>query len=177
MKRLILLRHAKSSWGDPDLPDHDRPLTKRGRGAVPVIAAWLGGRGYLPDLALCSPACRARDTYALLAAALPGLPEARLESGLYHAPPRTLLRRLQQVGDARAVMIVGHQPGLGSFARKLAGAPVPARCARAFEHFPTAAAAVLDFDLDDWRGVDWQAARFIDFARPRELAAAAAAAS
>jgi len=170
MRKLILVRHAKSSWSDPSLDDHDRPLNGRGRRAAPVTAEWLSRRGHLPDLVLCSSSVRTRETFARMAEAVPGLPEPVVEPALYHATPAELLARCADLpADASRVMLIGHQPGLGGFARRLAAAPVRPRCARAFEHFPTAAAAVLTLELDGWEEIAFGSAQFVDFARPRDL--------
>lgn len=172
MKTLILLRHAKSSWSDPALDDHDRPLNKRGRRAAPLIARWLEARGHLPEAIFCSSARRARDTLEQMAEAVPALPAPEIVEDLYHAAPADLLSVATRLpGDAARAMLIGHQPGLGGFARRLtAGTPRP-RCAEAFSHFPTAAAAVLTLDIAEWREITFASARFTDFAKPRELEA------
>lgn len=171
MKKVILLRHAKSSWKGPDLPDHDRPLNERGRNTAPVIGAWLARQGHRPDIVLCSSAKRTRQTFERVAETLGGLPEPVVEHDLYHAAPATMRTRLMALdGACRTAMLIGHQPGLGALARNLAGGTVRSGCSRAFEHFPTAAAAVLEFDIEDWRDLCYGCGRFIDFAVPRELA-------
>ena len=71
--------------------------------------------------------------------------------------------------DCDSVMLVGHNPGLGALIRKLADGHENRRCRRAYEHFPTAAAAVLELDIDDWSAIEFAKARFVDFAKPREL--------
>lgn len=171
MKTVILMRHAKSSWDDPGLADHDRPLNKRGRRSAPAIAAWLGERGHVPDTVLCSSAARARETFELLRQGLPAaLPDPVIERGLYHAAPAALRERLAALDQAcAAAMIIGHEPGLGALTRKLSDGQADPRCARAFEHFPTAAAAVLKFDISDWSSLADGIGRFTDFAVPREL--------
>ena len=170
MKKLILLRHAKSSWDDPTLDDHDRPLNRRGLEAAPVIGSWLDYRKHSPELVLCSSAVRTRETVRGVRKAMPRLPEPLIEAGLYHASPGEMLERLQRLpADLDCVMLVGHQPGLGALARKLSDGKENRRCRRAFEHFPTAAAAVLEIDLEDWAELDYASARFVDFAKPREL--------
>lgn len=170
MKKLILLRHAKSSWDDPALSDHDRPLNKRGRGAAPVIAAWLVSRSHVPDTVLCSSAVRTRETVERMRSRMPDLPEPVVEPTLYHAAPDTLRARLSALpSGCQTVMLVGHQPGIGAFARLLADGTEKRRCKRAYEHFPTAAAAVFEADIEDWSELGPAKARFIDFATPREL--------
>ncbi|MGF1446640.1 MAG: histidine phosphatase family protein [Pikeienuella sp.] len=170
MKKVILVRHGKSSWADPDLDDHDRPLNPRGRRAAPAIARWLDLRGHRPNLVLCSSSLRTRQTFDGMAAATPTLPEPRIEPGLYHAAPDQIRARLADLADAvDAVMVIGHNPGLSALTRQISNGRVRPRCARAFEHFPTAAAAVFVFHTDAWAEVTERTAEFVDFALPREL--------
>jgi len=170
MKKLILLRHAKSSWENPTLEDHERPLNPRGRRAAPVIARWLDARAHLPDAVLCSPSVRTRETWERMAEAVPALPRPQIVEGLYHAAPADLLAIAAEAPDgAGTVMLIGHQPGLGGFARRLSKAAPRPRCAQAFTHFPTAAAAVLLLDIAAWADIAFGLAEFTDFARPREL--------
>lgn len=170
MKKVILLRHAKSSWDDPSLDDHDRPLNGRGKASAPVIGAWLANRKHVPDRVLCSSSERTKQTVRRMRDTLPGLPDPEVDPELYHASPSTMRDRLAQLPeDCDTVMLVGHQPGLGSLVRKLSDGQERRRCRRAYEHFPTAAAAVLEFDVEDWADLDYQQARFVDFAKPREL--------
>jgi len=172
MKTVILLRHAKSSWTDGASEDHDRVLNARGRRAAPATAGWLAARQYLPDTILCSSAARTRETFTRMAETLPALPAPSVEPGLYHASPSELLDRLARLpATCKSVMVIGHQPGLGGLARRLSGGDVRPRCRGAFEHFPTAAAAVLTVDLSDWSAIAYGTARFVDFAKPRELVA------
>lgn len=172
MKTVILLRHAKSSWSDPDLDDHDRPLNKRGKAVAPAIAEWLGRSGYRPDRVLCSSARRTRQTYKRMRESLTGLPDAVIEPRLYHADPTAMFAIMaEQPEDCESLMLIGHQPGLSAFARKLVNGHVRPHCTRAFEHFPTAAAAVMTLPLDAWAGLSPSSADFIDFAVPRELTA------
>ena len=171
MKTLILLRHAKSSWDDPGLDDHGRPLNKRGRRSAPAIAAWLAERGHRPDTVLCSSARRARETFERAERAAPGLlPEPEIEDGLYHAAPTALRGRLARLGaDCGTALMIGHQPGLGALARLLTNGRAEPGCARAFEHFPTAAAAVIRLDIAEWPAIADGTGRLVEFAVPREL--------
>lgn len=176
MKKLILLRHGKSSWDEPDLDDHARPLAPRGRRATPLIGAWLADRGHVPDIVLLSSAMRTRQTWELVSETIRrpvAPPKVSIEDGLYHASPDGMLGRLAMLDDAaETVMLVGHNPGLSALTRKLSGPKVRAGCARAFQHFPTAAAAVMTVDATAWREIDYGKAAFVDFAKPRELEAA-----
>jgi phosphohistidine phosphatase len=170
MRRLILFRHAKSSWADETLSDHDRPLNPRGRKAAPKMGAWLAAQGHAPDLVLMSDSARTRETWALAAPELTNAAEVAVEPDLYHASPAAMLRRLHEAPDsARCVAMVGHMPGIGSFTRKLARSETPAACARAYKHFPTAAVAILDFDCARWADVAYGSGKFWCFACPREL--------
>ena len=170
MRRLILFRHAKSCWADPDLPDHDRPLTQRGRLAAPLMGAWLAERGYVPNLVLCSSSLRTIETWRAAQPLLPQAPPPQILRDLYHADPDAMLRILQSAPDsAETVLIVGHQPGIGAFARKLAAAATSAGPARAFQKFPTAACAVLDLPVARWADAAFGTADFHSFAAPREL--------
>ena len=97
-------------------------------------------------------------------------PEPVVEPTLYHASPRELQNRLFEVPKTvGTVMVVGHQPGLGALTRLLANGREDRRCRRAYEHFPTAAAAVLEIAKDSWAELSFGTARFVDFAKPREL--------
>ena len=144
MKRLILTRHAKSSWDDPLTPDHDRPLNERGKAAAADLGVWLCSRGYVPDEVLCSDALRTRKTWSGIAPALPGTPVLELKPSLYHAGPDVMLAVLKHAkGDT--VMMIGHNPGISEFAARLvARAPSHAEFAR----YPTGATLVCDFAVE-----------------------------
>jgi phosphohistidine phosphatase len=170
MKRLLIMRHAKSSWDEPDRPDHDRPLNDRGRRTAPRMGAWLAEQGLVPDLALVSSATRAQQTWELVAGALPCQGPARTEPGIYEAEPETLVEILHGTPDeAATVIMVGHEPGVSEFARLMASDPVPAALARAFGHFPTAAVAAIEFDTGSWRSVNPGRGRFTVFVTPKDL--------
>jgi phosphohistidine phosphatase len=170
MKKLVLLRHAKSSWDDPAMEDHDRPLNKRGRKSAPLIARWLVRRRHLPDTVLCSSAARAQETVALMGSAVAGMPDPVIERALYHARPGAMLDRLAKLPrGCRTAMLVGHNPGLCDLLRQLSDGREEPDLRRALEHFPTAAAAVLEIRGDDWSSIGFGRAHFFDFASPREL--------
>lgn len=175
MKTLYLLRHAKSSWGDPGLADHERRLTARGQAAAELMGRHLAGRKPLPAAILASTARRVAETLEILmpAAGLNSLPVAH-DRGLYLAEPPALLGRLRQApADADSLLMVGHNPGLHEFALQLAGevtaATRPARD-RLREAYPTCALAVIAFPLaDDWRDIGWSDGRLEDFVTPKSL--------
>ena len=140
MKHLHFLRHAKSSWDDPDLADHERPLAPRGKKATRRIAEHVRDAGIAPDLVLCSTALRARQTLAGLLPVLGGDVDVRIEEGLYGASVGDLLARLRAVDDGIAsVLVVGHNPTLHGLALKLT------ERGDLLERFPTGALASLAF--------------------------------
>jgi phosphohistidine phosphatase len=167
MRRLILMRHAKSSWADPGQRDLDRPLTKRGRRAAGLIGGWLKRKDYRPDEALISSARRAQETWAGVVAAAGAAPTS-YRPELYHASPEAMLAVLREPRQAKTLLVIAHQPGIGALARRLLDDPPEAD--PAFDKFPTAAAAVIDFDAADWPDIAWQAGRLADFVVPRALA-------
>lgn len=171
MTRLILLRHAKAAADDPG-GDRARPLAERGRQASQAVAAWLKTNGPAPELVLCSPALRTRQTLALILPAWPQAPKVAYEDGLYLAGARQLLARLHEVPAGTAtVLLVGHNPGLQDLAVLLAGGKTGARLKKQIAAtFPTAALAVFAGPAS-WAALDRQAARLLAFVTPRELAA------
>lgn len=167
MKRLILTRHAKSSWDDPLTPDHDRPLNERGKAAAADLGVWLASRGYVPDAVLCSDALRTRKTWSGIAPALPGTPVLDLKPALYHAGPDVMLAVLRHA-EADCVMMIGHNPGIAEFARKLV-ARTPSN--PEFDRYPTGATLVCDFSVEAWEDVAWGSGVVDDFIVPREIVA------
>ena len=160
---LVLIRHAKSDWGDSGLRDHARPLAARGRHDAPRMGAWLAAGGYVPQLVLCSDAVRTRETLALMQPEWAEAPEIRHAATLYAAPPRQLLAALQGVRPRR-VALVAHNPGIGRLAADLAAeAPAHPR----FHDYPTCAVTVLQFDARDWAASD--KGRVAAFAIPADL--------
>jgi phosphohistidine phosphatase len=119
MGTLYLLRHAKSSWDDPALADHDRPLAPRGRRNASALAEHVRREAITPALVLCSTAVRARETLAVVLPAIDVEAEIRLEDGLYGASADDVLARLRSV-TAESVLVVGHNPTLEDLAARLA---------------------------------------------------------
>lgn len=165
MRQLILMRHAKSSWADPGQRDLDRPLNKRGRKSAGLVGEWLKERGYLPAHALVSSARRTQETWAGVVAAAGAAPTTYLPD-LYHAAAESMLALLQAAPDVERLLMLGHQPGIGTFAARLVS-PTPA--GEAFAKYPTGATAVVAFDVDTWQAVGWGSGRLLDFVVPREL--------
>ncbi len=164
--RLILTRHAKSSWSHPGLGDHERPLNARGRESAGAIGRWLKDKGYVPELVLSSDSARTRETWALVETALGSGAEEEWLSVLYHAGTQTMLDVLQGAGQTGCVMMLGHNPGIGGFAEMIVRrAPEHIR----FFDYPTAATTVMEFDVEEWGDVDWGMGEVQDFVIPREL--------
>jgi phosphohistidine phosphatase len=163
VKRLVLVRHAKSSWADPAIADHDRPLNKRGRRAATVVGRHLREAGLAPDLVLCSSANRARATLERFG--LPPATELRIEDQLYGAGASALLARLRTVPAAvGSVLVLAHNPGV----EDLVGLLVDDRRALP-DRFPTAAVAELRLPIRTWAELAPQVGRLRSFVVPREL--------
>lgn len=167
MKRLVLVRHAKSSWDDPTLRDRDRPLAPRGRKAAKRMARWARKHDIRPQLVVCSSAVRARETLTRM---LPGLgePEVWIEVTLYAASTETLLQRVRSLPDeVDDAMLVGHNPGLMGLVLLLSAAGPPRD--RAAVNVPTGALAVLETGADRWSGISPGTATLATFVVPRDL--------
>jgi phosphohistidine phosphatase len=163
MRHLYLLRHAKSSWKETGIPDHDRPLAGRGRKAAKAMAKYLHAEGVRPDLVLCSSATRARQTFERLEPLKAR--EVHIERELYGADAATLLARLRDVPEGvGSVMVIAHNPGLEDLTRVLARQDDALG-----EKFPTAALATLAFSDREWASLERGTAELVDFVRPREL--------
>jgi phosphohistidine phosphatase len=165
MKRLYLLRHAKSSWKDTSLPDHDRPLNGRGRRAAKAIARHMREHGIEPELVLCSTARRARETLERIEQDTGAV---HVEPDLYAASAHALLERLRSVPDeVESVLLIGHNPGLQDLALELAR---PSNAADELAaKYPTAALATLAFEASSWRELDRGMAELVELVRPRDL--------
>lgn len=171
MRELLLFRHAKSSWDEPGVPDHDRDLAPRGRKAAPKMGRLLAREELIPDLVLCSTATRARRTLELAAAELPRPVAVKQLASLYLAPPSLLLRILRRQPDAvMRLMIVGHNPGLHHLALALLADPEEASKTGLMEKFPTAALARIALPIAHWSELRPAQGRLLAFFRPRALA-------
>ncbi|MCJ2143390.1 SixA phosphatase family protein [Methylobacterium sp. E-066] len=168
MRRLILLRHAKSDR-PAGVADHERPLNDRGRRAAPAVGAHLAEAGFRPDLALVSTATRTRETWEAVSTAL-GAPEVRFHREIYEAPSERILGVIRGAPDAaETVIVVGHNPGLGDLAAALAGEGPRKERTRLATEFPTAAYAVIDFETDTWSAIGPGQGRLERFVRPRDI--------
>ena len=164
--RLHLLRHAKSSWDDDALADHERPLAPRGIRAGKRMRRYLASHDVCPALVVCSTATRARQTLDLVLPAL-GSPRVAIEEGIYLASADDLARRLRELPDeAPEAMLVGHNPGLHDLAVTLAdeaGRPALA------ENLPTGGLVTLDLPVSSWTSVEEGTATLVSFVKPRDL--------
>ena len=142
MKRLLILRHAKSSWNNAELSDFERPLNKRGRQAAPRMGYWIAENDIAPDVVICSTARRAQQTYQLVQNAVSWDVETIHTEKLYLAPAHTYIEHLSQLADnTSTAMVIGHNPGMEELVFQLCGEYHP---------MPTCALAVIAFDMEVW---------------------------
>ncbi len=170
MRRLILLRHAKSDWPD-GVADPERPLAPRGRTAAPRMGAYMDQEGLTADRVLVSPARRTRETWELVSTAMPPVGEAKSEPRIYDATAARLLSVVrEQPREVHTLMLLGHNPGLEDLADLLvtSGATLPLN--QMAEKFPTGALAVIDLPVDDWSEVVPGTGRLDRFVTPRSVA-------
>lgn len=165
IRRLVLMRHAKSDWSRP-LSDRDRPLAPRGRRQAPSIAPWLTDSGLVPQVVLCSPARRAVDTWAAIAAGLSGssrTPEVLLLEDVYTFDGVDLLEALASLSlahpQARCVGLVGHNPALEELTADLTGRPT---------RLKTSSVAVIELDVPGWSQVRPGDGRLVIAGRPAD---------
>lgn len=171
-RRLLLLRHAKSSRADPTLADFDRPLAPRGEQDAPRMGAEIAKRDWLPGLVLVSPSARTRETWQLASANWPKpLPHAVFPESLYGASAGDLLTQARSVPDnVGTLLMIGHNPGFEGFAHQLAGPGSNAEAQRLVDDkYPTAALARFEF-AGRWDELEFGAARLTHCLRPKDLA-------
>ena len=162
-RTLILMRHAKSSWDEYTLADHDRPLNKRGQRSAKALGAWLAGKPWQPDQALVSTATRTRETFSELGLSL----DADFTRTLYHAEA-VEMQLVLETAVGETVLMIGHNPGISEFAHDMVVAAPPHP---RFAGFPTGATVVIEFDIQSWDDVETHTGRVLDFVIPRELMA------
>lgn len=167
MKTLGLLRHAKSDWDDMAKRDFDRGLNDRGRKGASLIGRYIAKQDIPFDLLLASPAERVKQTLAV------AMPDAQpvWDQRLYLAGTDTLMDVLREKGgDAKAVLIVAHNPGLQELLFELVPpADEDALFDEAAHKYPTATFAVFSLDIDDWADLDHNCGKLVQFKRPRDL--------
>ena len=165
MKKLILTRHAKSSWNDPMATDHARVLNGRGRENATAMGHWLKAQGYLPDAVLCSTAERAVQTWEGMGLAMESTAAITYETALYHASADQLLAQMRKM-EAETVILVAHNPGIGDFADRLAKSR---HDHEAFFRYPTCATTVFQLDIPNWSELRFGIGDILAFQIPREL--------
>jgi phosphohistidine phosphatase len=171
MRTLMLMRHAKSSWDQPELDDIDRPLAPRGQETAPLIARCIKESKWQPDLVLCSPAARVRETWQLMTPVLGRPIDCKTLRTIYLGAPSRLLEALRRAAnEVETLMLIGHNPGLGRLAAGLCGAGPKKQLERMRSKFPTAALAVIEFDVARWDQVAPGAGRLRAFVRPKDVA-------
>jgi phosphohistidine phosphatase len=176
MRRLMLLRHAKTEHHAPSGHDQDRRLDERGRLDAAAIGTWIARHPPLPDTVLVSTAVRARQTWEIARDAMKDAVRARqprveLLDELYGAEPTQLLRliRLAEVTNPARLMLIGHNPGMHELALMLAGSGNAAAKKSLEDNLPTAGLAILDFAVDDWSEVAFRRGELVRFTSPKLL--------
>ena len=182
MRRLMLLRHAKTEHDAPSGQDHDRRLDDRGRLDAAAMGAWIGRHPPLPDTVLVSTAVRARQTWEIAEQAMQdairerGAPpqddwQVETLADIYGAEPAQLLQivRMAEATDPGQLLVVGHNPGLHELALMLTGGGDAAAMKVIEDNMPTAGLAILDFAIDDWSEVAFRGGKLVHFTSPRLL--------
>ncbi len=172
MAQLLLLRHAKSSWDDPTLRDHERPLNPRGERSARAMSNAFAMLRLAPDLALVSSSLRTRQTFELLRLMTEAM-EVDMTDRLYLADAETILDRLREVPEGvRSVLVVGHNPGLYDTAIELVGRDPAARpeppVSRLLDGYPTAALAEFTVEVP-WTALGAGAGKLVRFQRPEDF--------
>ena len=174
MRRLMLLRHAKTETDAPSGRDRDRRLDDRGRRDAAEIGSWIGRHPPFPGQLLLSPAVRALQTWEIAWEAMKGLvpsPQVELLPELYGANPTQLLHAIRAVSaaDPKRLLLVGHNPGMHELALALAGSGDAAGRKALAGNLPTSGLAVFDFAVDDWADVAFRRGRLVLFVSPKLL--------
>lgn len=169
MRRLILLRHAKSDW-PANVEDHERPLAARGRQASLIMGGYMAQERFLPDQVFVSTARRTQETWDLAQTAF-GRNIARTDAQrLYDASADTILEVVRQTpSDVRTLLVIGHNPGLQELALELIGAEGQPDLSHLRRKYPTAGLVVIDFDIERWSEVDKGIGRLDRFTTPKRV--------
>jgi len=152
--RLIIMRHAKSSWTDKELDDFDRPLSRKGKNAAPLVGRALAERNCIPELILCSPARRTRDTLKLAVDAMKLKPPVRYEDQLYSfGNGDSYVNAISRQKTVSPMMVIGHNPSVQNLALRLLGSQDNKAVQKIKAKFPTAAVAVIALPIEDWKQI------------------------
>jgi phosphohistidine phosphatase len=178
MRRLMLLRHAKTEHDAPSGHDHDRRLDDRGRRDAAVIGDWIGRHPPVPDAVLVSTAVRAHQTWEIASEAMKDAqaepaqqPQVELLDELYGAEPTRLLKiiRMAEVDDPGRLMLIGHNPGMHELALMLTGSGDASAKKAIEDNLPTAGLVILDFAVDAWSEVAFRRGKLVRFTSPKLL--------
>lgn len=160
MKTLLILRHAKSSWDNPDIAVFDRPLNSRGLEAVPVMGGMLYKNHIQPQKILSSPAKRARQTAILIKETAQIEANINYVEGIYEASPLRLLNIVSEVEDkVDSILLIGHNPGLEGFVKMLT---------RESYELPTATIVRIDLDIESWHEITVNRGKVSLYVRPKD---------
>lgn len=162
MKRLFIVRHAKSSWDFPELDDYERPLSKRGKKNAPEMGQRLALRQIMPEAMITSPAKRATDTAKFIATEISfSVKKIKSESLFYHASNNNMISLLQDVSNnIETLMIFGHNPGLTDLANFLSGADI--------YNIPTCGIVEIEFNISSWTEIEKNTGKLISFDYPKK---------
>ena len=170
MRRLLVLRHAKTERDSPSGLDRDRRLDARGREDAPVIGRYMREHKLVPDLALVSPATRTRETFDLLVPALETKVEAEFIGDLYGADAREVLQIVRAAdADVKSILVIGHNPGLHELSLELIGKAKAEDREELDENLPTSGLVVFKFAIGDWSEVAVRHGTLERFVSPRRL--------
>jgi phosphohistidine phosphatase len=173
MRRLLLLRHAKTERLQPGGRDHDRVLAERGRSDAPNLGLYMTRHGLVPDRAIVSTAARTRETWDLVAAEFKNAPPVSFDDRLYDATPKAILAVVKEAKpELGTLLLVGHNPGMQELAAALTASGNLEARQRLHEGFPTSGLAVIEFALEAWSRLHPQSGRLERFVTPRTLRAA-----
>jgi phosphohistidine phosphatase len=171
--RLMLLRHSKAEKAEPGLTDEARQLNSRGQSDASLMGAYMARHDLVPDRAVVSTAQRTCETWKHLAAELGGAVPASFDERLYNAGAQTILAVVKEADPAaRALLVIGHNPGLHDLARLLIASGDIEPREQLNEGLPTSGLAIIDFAAEDWRKLHAHGGRLERFVTPRSLAAA-----
>lgn len=161
MKKLVLIRHAKSDWSNPFLDDYLRPLNKRVKKNAPLMAKLLKEKNIRPDLIISSPSIRTKQTLEYFIKELNYNDEVKLEESIYEAPYENLLKVIKDIPNIhKIVFLIGHNPGLCDLTNFLVD--------KNFENIPTSSMVEIDFYVKNWKDISKENSNFISFEYPKK---------
>lgn len=166
MKKLIIVRHAKSSWDFPELSDYDRPLNRRGKKNAPEMGRRLASRGILPDMIISSPAKRAAATAKRIAMEIGySIKDIKKEPLFYHGSMNDIINVVKSSSNKiSTLMIFGHNPDLTSVTNSLTGSDI--------YNIPTCGIAEIDFDISAWNEIEKNIGTLVNFDYPKKVLSA-----